>query len=256
MWRISPSSHPAQAESVRSRAHATIEKIRAGTMTPTEILAAISGNAVRYRLLALANQDPSGSVTLSRMHALNIFGNRLLFPALQQLVKSPMPRGGNSRLSEAQQIGFLDLIRKPESERTMHDLFEAGVVTRDDVDHPRLDYIKSDEFLREWLRTGYVHNEQIQNWYPINLTYADFRGALSGGPSPDDPFNVEGVSFENCDMRYASLDEIRFFNCNLRNADLQGATMYGGHVEDCNGQQDNDVLVANQLRDRGLIGLS
>jgi uncharacterized protein YjbI with pentapeptide repeats len=254
MIGISPASHLQQAGNAPSKARLFVEKIRNDAMTPVEILEAISGKANQFRLLKLLKSDPAGSVTLSRMNALNIFRNQALVATLRQIVTSPMPSDGSSRLSEAQQIGFLDLIRKPECERTKRDLFEAGVLTRDDFNHIEMDYIKSDEFLREWLKTGYVHNDRIESWYSINLAHAYFNGAFSGVPPYRFP-RVENVDFEGCEMRCAALDGISFHNCNLLYANLEGATMYGGEVKNCNGGRDNDLLVINQLRDQGLSGL-
>jgi hypothetical protein len=251
MINLSPASHRKQTGNAPSNPPLFIEKIRNDAMTPAEILDAIRGKANLFRLL---KSDPAGSTTLSRMHALNTFGNRTLVTTLRQIVSSPMPRDGSSRLSEAQQIGFLDLIRKPEWERTKRDLFEAGVLTRDDFNHVEMDYIKSDEFLREWLKTGYVHNDRIESWYSINLAHAYFNGAISGVPPYRFP-RVENVDFEGCEMRCAALDGMSFYNCNLLYANLEGATMYGGEVKNCNGQRDNDLLVINQLRDQGLSGL-
>jgi Pentapeptide repeats (8 copies) len=251
MINISPLSYRSRAGNPTNNARLLIDKIRDDAMTPAEILAAIRGRGNLFRLLALTESNPAGSVTLSRMHVLNGFGRRALVSALNQVVHSPMRREGSSRLSEAQQIGFLDLIRKSECERTKRDLFEAGVLTRDDFNHVEMNYIRSDEFLRGWLKTGYVHNDRIESWYSINLTYANFIGAFAGVS----PYCVENVDFGDCDMRGASLDGISFNNCNLLYANLEGATMYGGEVKNCKGRGDDDPLLVKQLRDQGLSGL-
>jgi hypothetical protein len=254
MLNVSSVNHLKQTGNTSRKAHPFIAKIKLDAITPIEILNAIRSRGNLFSLLNLMESDPAGSVTLSRMRALNSLGNRTLAASLRKLVNDPMPRKGSSRLSNAQQIGFLDLIRKPERDRTKGDLFEAGVLTRDDFNHLAMDYIKSNEFLHQWLKTGYVHDDRIESWYSINLAHADFMGAFLG-LSPDRSPCVEDVDFSDCDMRGASLDGISFYNCNLLHANLEDATMYDGKLIDCNGQRGNDRLVVDQLREQGLKGL-
>src|SRR6202012_1635444 len=206
--------HAQQGGSASAPDKQFVERIKNDTMTPSEILAVIDSpkKANLFRLLSLANSDPKVSVTASRMSALNTFGNQRLIEVLRQLVGCPTQMEGVSRLSGEQQIGFLDLICKPEYERTTRDLFDAGVLTCEDHASPHLDYIKSDEFLRGWMETGYVYTDgRVKDWYPINLAHADFPRALVDVSGPFDRGCVHHVDFEGCDMRHARLDNLRYY---------------------------------------------
>jgi Pentapeptide repeats (8 copies) len=259
MLNVSAASHLKHAGNASGNTGLDVEKIPSGKMTPAEILDAIRDKKNLLRLLALIEQDQNnleGSITLGRMRALDVFGNRDLVTALQLLVHGPVERGASFRLSQAQQISFLDLIQKPECERTIRDLFEAGVMTRDDFDHPQFDYIKSDKFLLEWLKTGYVYDaeDRIHSWYPINLTHADFNRAISAASMSHDRSTVGQVDFRNCKMSGAALDRVHFYKCNFTDADLHDATIYGGGVEDCNGRRDCGHYVVRELEEMGLRG--
>lgn len=178
------------------------------------------------------------------------------------LTTSPAARSGEQRLTDEQQKKFIELVSKNEQDRTVEDLYNAGVIRPDYTLESMfarlsedLHYIRSNAFLAEWLNCGYMSERTI-------------RKICSSVSSEEDPILIKHMKLinmsyavvydERCDVSdcYLPFAELggSFYKANFEDAVLGGATAYDAQFEDC-GRRDDDSAFIAELIGRGVRGL-
>ncbi|WP_158601908.1 hypothetical protein [Pararobbsia silviterrae] len=167
--------------------------------------------------------------------------------ALALLRGNPAGRPRASRLNDAQQLAFLDLVATPERERTLVQLVDAGVMHAAGLStgpyrtvvherfhnyhiemrrrlRPRADdatlirdsrrALTSDDFVRRWFKYGYCNTHTLGAWTPdINWTFSRIQGP------------VHRPVFDALDLSHSNMDDAHVFNPSFAQARLTGVTM-------------------------------